>query len=752
MNTTQIGNMYEIYILNLLKANYDNIWLTKEIPNNIVKECNFPNCIDIITCDFGFDILAIKGNTRYFIQCKNFTESSVCINSLAGFFHFVLSYPQLSDNKFIVYYNGKLSHKINKNGIIDYINIYFDNNTIPELNSTIPLIPRCYQLDAYKKLKNNSTSILSMPCGMGKTYTSYLMAQDYDNILIISPLKEQAKQMYKVYKKFCKGNYKVFLISTDGDRCKPNLGNKNIISTTFDSCNIINTFIKKLDNLYIIVDEYHNLSSNDIAGKTELGKILNENGDVNKLFISATPKNFDSNILNNAVKYEYTWSDAISNGYLSDYKVYYGLVKNTLPEEQPLNIDMMFSDYLKAYNILYGLNQNGHKKCIVYVNSVNECTNFVKTLEFVNQYTKLNINVGIINSSISKKNRNKTLFAFLDDTKTQIICNVNILNEGIDIPECDSVYIITDSLNAIKIIQRSCRCNRKNKDKVAGIYIWSNKMNSIKNIIETTFGNKDKIMKMKYSVPENYIAAAKDNLNALEIENIAEQEEKLSDNKSKKEKEKEKDIRLAKIKALKEVELIGSIEAVAIKSKIDTGTATLSEITSYEKYNYGLVWKMYDEHSDNKLVKFDDHFFDIFYGKTDTLLNLRRFFSNNKDTKCKHIISLLVSLGFVKINGNIVTHNEMNNNINKTITTHEIFNSDESCKIFSKGKYNLTQVKIKFIKDKLGGEFIRYINLNILSEYGLVIKVIRRGTTLNQKKINSNSYKLTSINNIGEYL
>ena len=39
---------------------------------------------------------------------------------------------------------------------------------------------------------------------------------------------------------------------------------KNVISSTYDSCDIIAELINKLENIYIIIDEYHNLSDNNI--------------------------------------------------------------------------------------------------------------------------------------------------------------------------------------------------------------------------------------------------------------------------------------------------------------------------------------------------------------------------------------------------------------------------------------------------------------------------------------------------------
>ena len=53
-----------------------------------------------------------------------------------------------------------------------------------------------------------------------------------------------------------------------------------------------------------------------------------------------------------------------------------------------------------------------------------------------------------------------------------IIINVHILDEGIDIPQCDSVYITQPNNNIINIVQRMCRANKitQNKKNVKYIY------------------------------------------------------------------------------------------------------------------------------------------------------------------------------------------------------------------------------------------------------------------------------------------
>ena len=78
-----------------------------------------------------------------------------------------------------------------------------------------------------------------------------------------------------------------------------------------------------------------------------------------------------------------------------------------------------------------------------------------------------------IDCNTKKTTREKIINSFKQTTKIAIIINVHILDEGINIPECDSVFITQPSNNMINIIQRMCRANRilDNKTK-CNIYLW----------------------------------------------------------------------------------------------------------------------------------------------------------------------------------------------------------------------------------------------------------------------------------------
>ena len=110
-----------------------------------------------------------------------------------------------------------------------------------------------------------------------------------------------------------------------------------------------------------------------------------------------------------------------------------------------------------------------------------------------------------INYKTTYKNREKRLTKFKNDnTCINIICNVHILDEGIDIPECDAVYLTHPNNNPINIIQRISRSNRldvNNKEKISKIFLWSKNQIKLENIINRL----SKYVKINYGKENNNI-------------------------------------------------------------------------------------------------------------------------------------------------------------------------------------------------------------------------------------------------------
>ena len=277
---------------------------------------------------------------------------------------------------------------------------------------------------------------------------------------------------------------------------------KNIIASTYNSVDIINkllinTEIFNYDNTLIIIDEFHNLSDNMLNdSENEVNKILIS--DFKIVFISATPKINNIDLNNNletifgTIKYELDWKQAIKNKYICDYNFYYPDNNKIIETLEEIKFDKSFIEKTilinKSYFLLESIKTTNIKKSIVYLKSIEESNDFIKVLKTINLYFNLNIKIHEINYKTTKSERNKSLNKFkFDESCISILCNVHILDEGIDIPECDSIFLTHPNNNPINLIQRISRANRidiKNKEKIARVFLWSKDKIKLENIID----------------------------------------------------------------------------------------------------------------------------------------------------------------------------------------------------------------------------------------------------------------------------
>lgn len=496
----RIGTEYEYFVLNHIKNIYDKVWHWLDFPEKLLYELNIISDYDKFKKyrnDIGADLVAFKDNKYYFIQCKNFKET-IYIDTLAGFY-FLLYENNLNG---ILYYNGSLSERLVDLSTkkIPFINLPFNNENIIFDKSEQKIVVRDYQLDAYNTLKGKEKSILSLPCSMGKTYISALLAKDYDNIIILSPTRSLTQQTLEKFKEYLGNEYNYMLISVDGNTKINHLNKiiktKNVISSTFDSCDVVNVLCNKLKNCFLIVDEFHNLSENNINDdKNEINKLINRK--LNKVFVSATPiKNF----MNITDIYTYEWEKAIENKYICNFNIY-------LPDIPEINkyVEIIKNNYTeqeiklirKAYNLIKSMLFNGDKKCICYLTTIEKAVIFNKILTFIGNIFNIEIEREQIDCNTRRIKRSEIINKFKNSNKLFVLLNVHVLDEGIDIPECDSVCITQPNNNIINIVQRMCRANRiyKNKTK-CNIYLWCSEKKTTK-ILDYLFTQTDGCIKNK---------------------------------------------------------------------------------------------------------------------------------------------------------------------------------------------------------------------------------------------------------------
>lgn len=260
MNNNVKGYLYELQIKNHILNNLKKeAFLWNDVPENLLIDNGIiashnenrirrkNNKINNLS-DTGVDIVFIDDNNKLsFVQCKNGYSNGITFKDLSGISLWTIAYYNLI-NKSYVYYTDKISNNLtlfpfgdsnkfifvkqpfcndfennsNTDSLSD-TNSISDSNTITNTNSK-KFIPLDYQLDAKKAFdeyyKNNSRGILSMPCGTGKTFTSFLISKKFKQIVIISPLKEFAYQNLQRYIEYGFDSDRTLLIDSDGCRDK----------------------------------------------------------------------------------------------------------------------------------------------------------------------------------------------------------------------------------------------------------------------------------------------------------------------------------------------------------------------------------------------------------------------------------------------------------------------------------------------------------------------------------------------------
>jgi superfamily II DNA or RNA helicase len=481
MNNIEKGYQYEIFINNYLNTltNIKISYLWKDIPEYILFDYGFIKSYNDHRLqrktnrsstmqgyarninkleDIGTDIIYINDNDECIIvQCKNYTKP-IKIEDLSGFFFIMCNHI---DKVGEIYYTNKLSKKI----LLEYENNnrikLIKKELINELNNTQNIIkPYEYQQniitlanDYYKK---NNSGIISLPCGTGKTLISCYIGIQFKIVIMITPLKQYAKQnidRFKIYEQ----DRKALLIDSDGSRnideinefINNNSESKILLSTTFKSCDIICNIIDKLENVFIIFDEFHNFSYNNIYDdENDIYKLIN-NSHIKKLYLSATPRiyelednnDIDVNEIFGDYIYKMSFNEAISNKYISDYDIYLPIFNNEELDEEINNLHIHQDYLLKLQFLIEAIKMHGNLKIIVYVLTHEEIDMFISEFNKLNEYYEYDVDINKITCDDNYNKRTKILDDFNNSTKMNILLSVHILDEAIDIPSCNSIYM-----------------------------------------------------------------------------------------------------------------------------------------------------------------------------------------------------------------------------------------------------------------------------------------------------------------------
>ncbi|NCA68317.1 MAG: DEAD/DEAH box helicase, partial [Clostridia bacterium] len=304
---------------------------------------------------------------------------------------------------------------------------------------------RDYQLQAYNDIRRElacHTGVCCvLPCRSGKSYIMKLIVDNAckkgNNVLVLAHrnlLIEQHKELIK--------NCRIASVFTEVNHLGKN---------------------GKVD--LIIIDEAH------ISGCDSYQKVC-EYYKCKRILFTATAERLDGKPLNLAdtIINGISADELIKLGHISPYNLYAPKLNFNLSNVSMSGNDFnntqlsevmldkkIYGDIIKYYT-LYAKD----KQAIAY------CTNIAHSQSICELFNSNGISAVEMNAGTPEKTRNQ----IMDDFKTskfKILCNCNLISEGITVPNCDCCLLLRPTQSETLYIQQACRCLTPVKGKVATI-------------------------------------------------------------------------------------------------------------------------------------------------------------------------------------------------------------------------------------------------------------------------------------------
>lgn len=293
-------------------------------------------------------------------------------------------------------------------------------------------------------LKGYKAPCIVSPCGSGKSLViseiAKLTANKKNRVLFLIHRRELKEQITKTFK-------------------------EQGVDMDFVDIYMVQTLIRRLDkikepNLIITDENHHSLAST-------YKKIYNYFNNALRLGFTATPIRLNGAGLGDVndvliIGKSVNW--LIENNFLSPFRYFAPEVinTNTLRKSRGEYIvgdinytSVIYSNVLKTYEKL----AKG-KKCICY------CPNVEFSKKIADDFSKNGINAIHFDAKTDKKTRTEIVEDFRKN-KIQVLCNVDLIGEGFDVPDCEVVLLLRPTMSLSLYIQQAMRSMRYVKNKIA---------------------------------------------------------------------------------------------------------------------------------------------------------------------------------------------------------------------------------------------------------------------------------------------
>ena len=428
---------------------------------------------------------------------------------------------ELSEDFIFEYENYKNNLKLQKT--FDYIKIKNNKNHFE---------PNSMQKEILEKLKNtrksgNKKGLVVAATGTGKTYLAAIDIKNFfekkeKRFLFLAHREELLENAILVCKKIMKiGENKIGRIF--GGRKETE---KKIIFATVQS--LQNNYLEFSKDYfdYIVIDEFHHSSAKSYT------KILNYFNPKFLLGLTATPERMDGKDILELCDYNLVGEMGLKRAMEQDLIApfhYFGINDETFDYEKIPYKNGKYQENILVKNLsnnkrvdyiiesIKKIGFDGEKmSCIAFCENINHA-NFMNENFNKNGYISK-----VLTSKTSKLEREKILEDF-KNKRSEILCVVDILNEGIDIPNINLLLFLRPTFSSTIFTQQIGRGLRKceNKDFVTIIdFIGNHKKDYIiaKFFYEEMLNNKN----ILYSKKEKLIKEIKTNFENIPMASYVE--------------------------------------------------------------------------------------------------------------------------------------------------------------------------------------------------------------------------------------
>lgn len=290
---------------------------------------------------------------------------------------------------------------------------------------------------------------LVAPCGAGKTVIVAEMARlstrKGNCVLFIAHRRELIEQTERT---FCAAG-------VDMDLCEVGM---------------VQTLCRRIDRIrapdLIIVDENHHVKAESYR------KVLDAFPDAKVIGVTATPVRLDGSGLgdvNDDLVQGVSARWLIDNHYLAPYKYY----APTVADLSGVKINRGEFDAKQAESVLiqraiFGDVIGHYRKLADGCKAICYCTTIEHSRQTAEAFTAAGIPAAHIDGDTDKAERASIVQAFRNGA-VQILCNVDLISEGFDVPDCACAILLRPTHSLTLYIQQSMRCMRYMDGKTAVI-------------------------------------------------------------------------------------------------------------------------------------------------------------------------------------------------------------------------------------------------------------------------------------------